>query len=163
MRQTHPHGLRAERCVFLGRITCSAEGRPHVEQLPDRVIKYEDSFGLRGQRSSQRPTRHRSATAVRSVNQTSPSPITPSSASSQPSTTVSPASAGSRWWRTLAARLEPGHLHAPCGHRSRRSAGKGGRRHGGPTPFGAPGRSAAPPRSRGDGQAPPCCHTGRRP
>lgn len=36
----------------------------------------------------------------------------------------------------LAARLEPGHLHAPRGHRSRRSAGKGGRRHGGPDPSG---------------------------
>lgn len=47
-----------------------------------------------------RPKQHRYATAVRSVNQTSPSPITRSSASSQPSTTASPASAGSRWWRT---------------------------------------------------------------
>ncbi|SCD72706.1 hypothetical protein [Streptomyces sp. PpalLS-921] len=34
-------------------------------------------------------------------------------------------------------------------------------RHGGPPPFGAARRGAAPPRSRGDGPAPPCCNADR--
>ncbi|MEU7449148.1 hypothetical protein [Streptomyces diastaticus] len=50
----------------------------------------------------------------------------------------------------------------PRDHRSRRGAGESRRRHGDPAPFGAASRGAAPPRSRGDGPAPPCCDADRR-